>query len=292
MTIRSTGRITASLVTYKHSCESLLPLIDSLATDPQIAAWVVVDNGATHDLDLAQELQECVEARGGLFIADANHGFGAGHDQGFEALRKVDADFHLFINPDISFSEDVLGKLVEVLDAHPEIGRVMPRVVYPDGRLQRLNKLLPTPFDLFGRRFLPGALREFVYSRFSNHELRGSYDIVFPNVPFLSGCFILARRAVFEQAGGFDKRYFMYLEDCDLSRSMQQICGNLYWPHVTIAHGHARGAHKNLKLTLVALKSSVLYFNKWGWFFDAKRSRINREAVKRYRELTGPAAKK
>jgi GT2 family glycosyltransferase len=275
----NSGRVTASLVTYKQTSEELAPLVQSLRDSSQIAAWIVVDNSAEEMPKAAAALRQYIEESGGVYCASANLGFGAGHNRGFQSLRDCQADLHLFVNPDITFSSDVVSTLISVMDNHPNVGRVMPKVVYPDGRLQRLNKLSPTPFDLFFRRFLPDSLLKAVYRDEANYELPNSYDSVVLNVPFHSGCFIFMRRSIFEVAGSFDERYFMYLEDADLSRTTQRFADNLYWPFVTVIHGHERGAHKNLKLTWVAMRSSVLYFNKWGWLFDRERTRMNRIAL-------------
>jgi len=281
MNTRNSGRVTVSLVAYEHPAEELRPLLELLERDPQVAAWIVVDNSAFESPEIAKELEEYVVAHGGRYLASSNVGFGSSHNRGFKALAGTPADVHLFVNPDIFYETGTLEQLVRVLDENPDVGRVMPKILYPGGRLQTLNKLLPTPFNLFGRRFLPGFLLNTVFRKAeTNYEMEGAYDHVFRNVPFLSGCFVFLRRSLFETVGGFDERYFMYLEDAELTRVSGHVADSLYWPEVTIIHGYERGAHKNLRLTWIALRSSVAYFNKWGWFFDRERRRLNQAALR------------
>ena len=82
----------------------------------------------------------------------------------------------------------------------------------------------------------------------------------------LSGCFMFMRSSVLEKVGIFDERFFMYMEDLDLSRriSDQFICR--YYPFVVICHEHKKSSFKMNKLFFVHMFSAIQYFNKWGWF--------------------------
>ena len=63
-----------------------------------------------------------------------------------------------------------MKKLIIYMNKYSEVGLVMPRVLYPNGELQYLCKLLPTPFDLLFRRFLPW--RRYVEKKNEKYELR------------------------------------------------------------------------------------------------------------------------
>ncbi len=272
--------LTASLVCYKTpvaELESLFRLLrDSL--DSRIT-WVMVDNAAEEDAAAAGPLQAAVERHGGRYLPSANVGFGAAHNLALRALDATDAAYHLMVNPDILFEADVLAELLRVMDERPEVVRVMPRVRFPDGREQHLCKLLPTPADFALRRFLPGALQGLVQGRLDRYELKGLGDGPSTAVPFLSGCFVLARWSVLRAIGGFDDRYFLYMEDVDLCRRMRTHGPLLYWPAVHVTHGYHRGSHVSTRLMLAHLRSCVTYYNKWGWFRDADGQRVNRAAL-------------
>jgi GT2 family glycosyltransferase len=78
-----------------------------------------------------------------------------------------------------------------------------------------------------------------------------------------------------KKAGLFDEQFFLYTEDADLTRRIQKYYRTVFFPHVTIYHHHARGSYKDPRLMLYNIISAIKYFNKWGWFFDAERDRIN-----------------
>lgn len=83
---------------------------------------------------------------------NANIGFGAAHNIIMRDISKL-GKYHLVLNPDIRFENGVLEKLYHFMEENPNIGNCMPRIVYPDGNLQYLCKLLPTPRDWIIRCF-------------------------------------------------------------------------------------------------------------------------------------------
>ena len=109
--------------------------------------------------------------------------------------------------------------------------------------------------------------------------LDSGYDHVM-NVPFLSGCFMFLRVSALKQIGLFDERFFMYGEDIDLSRRMHKCFKTLYYPDVTIIHHHEAASYKSLKMMFVHIRNIIKYFNKWGWFFDSERRKVNKIAIR------------
>jgi len=171
-------------------------------------------------------------------------------------------DYHLVCNPDVELGPGTLPGLYELLESQPDIGLCGPRVVGTDGQLHYLCKRLPTVFDLAIRRFAPET---WFAQRRAWYEMRDqSYDAPMEPI-FVSGCFMFFRSSVLSRLDGFDERYFLYLEDLDLSRRAATAARNYYAPHVQIVHGHARGAHKSLRLLRYFGVSLIRYFNKWGW---------------------------
>ena len=99
-------------------------------------------------------------------------------------------------------------------------------------------------------------------------------------VPNLSGCFLFVRSSLFLRLGGFDERYFMYLEDVDLVRRFGDISKTIYNPLIYIKHNYAKGSYRNSLLLKYHIISAILYFNKWGWFFDETRKNRNLKVLK------------
>lgn len=196
------------------------------------------------------------------------------------AIRRsieLGAQYHAVINPDIYWEGDVAKPLAGFMDKQEDCGLVMPKVLYPNGNVQYLCKLLPTPMDLFGRRFIPfNAYQEKHDAWFELHHT--GYDKVM-EVPSLSGCFMFMRVETLKQVGGFDERFFMYAEDLDLCRRIGEVSKTIFYPEVSIYHEYEKGSYKNRKLLKYHICSVVKYFNKWGWIFDKKRTMANRKCV-------------
>ena len=184
------------------------------------------------------------------------------------------------MNADVLVKAEDLDYLHDFMKHNPQVGLVMPKVVYPDGRLQYLCKLLPTPLDVFGRRFLP---QKWFAKRNRRYELRDSgYDKMM-NVPYLSGCFMFMRTEAVLKARLFDERYFMYPEDIDLTRTIHRDYLTVFLPDVTIVHDHERGSYKSWRLLWIHIVNMCRYFNKWGWFIDKERRLMNQLTLEQFK---------
>lgn len=203
-----------------------------------------------------------------------NRGYGKAHNIALKATIEEGIPYHLVVNTDISFDPDILEQLLAVMEAHTEVGLLMPKVQYPDGKTQYLCKRLPTPLDMFARRFLPHRLAE---KRNYEYELRWTgYDKPM-NVAYLSGCFMLLRTEAIKEVGLFDERFFMYPEDIDLTRRIHRKYLTLFYPFCTITHNHARASYHSWQMTKVHIQNMCRYFQKYGWLFDDERRKVNRE---------------
>lgn len=266
MGTRVNMEITASIVLYENDIEELRKAITSCLASPLIQKLFLIDNSRTDRLkQLAQDPRT-------FYIHNSrNIGFGAAHNV---AIRQITSDYHLIINPDICFSADVTKSLAAFMETNHDVGTVMPKILYNGGEIQRLCKLLPSPLNLFGRRF--AGKSKWGQALDASYELYDfGYDYVL-DVPNLSGCFIFARTSLLKQLDGFDTRYFMYLEDVDLIRRIGQHARTVFYPYVHVYHGYRKESYANGKLMRIHILSAIKYFNKWGWFFDADRKKINK----------------
>ncbi|MBV8281626.1 MAG: glycosyltransferase family 2 protein [Candidatus Eremiobacteraeota bacterium] len=255
-------------------------MFEELAEDPAIASWAVVNNGGAADAcALAASL-------GGICLNPGhNLGFGAAHNVALRCLNPDGAPYHVILNPDIHLEDNTFADLAEVMDANPQVGLLMPRILYPDGSTQFLCKLLPAPVDLLLRRFAPDVVKQLARNRIATFDLR-NFDYESPvSVPSLSGCFMFTRRSVLDSIEGFDERFFLYMEDVDLCRRMAEKSELLYWPNVIVKHEHQMTSYKSFRVLLLHLQSAVAYFNKWGWFTDSTREKANQMAIARLRAM-------
>lgn len=203
-----------------------------------------------------------------------NLGYGAGHNVAIRKIINI-STFHFILNPDIKFTPSTIPSILKFMESDPTIGHVMPQIVYPDGEIQYLCKLIPNPIDLFARKFLPAFLKPILTARMNQFELRDTGYQTTMDVPYLSGCFMALRLEALKQVGLFDERFFMYPEDIDLTRRIAELYRTTYFPEAKVIHSHARESYQNFRMLWVHISNMVTYFNKWGWVFDSNRAKIN-----------------
>ncbi len=265
-------RISCSVVSYKNKPAQIAQVLRSVAASQLNIDLYLVDNSPDDQLAVVAQI-----FRANYIHLPNNPGFGAGHNVAIRHAFEHGSTYHLILNPDIHFSSGILQTLVSYMESQPDIGLIMPRVRYPDGQEQYLCKLLPSPVDLLMRRFFPNQYRK--SGRLARYELHASHYDQIMDVPNLSGCFMLLRSAILRRVGIFDERFFMYLEDVDLSRRIGEISRTVYFPHVTLIHEYVKGSYNNSKLLFSHIRSAIKYFNKWGWFVDVEREQINRRVL-------------
>ena len=186
-----------------------------------------------------------------------NLGFGGGHNY---ILEMLESKYHAIVNPDIILEEDAFSELISFMDDE-SIGMCVPRLVDEEGNLLGVYRRELTVWDMFIRMFLKGAFKK----RQAYHTMQDmDYTKVF-DVPFAQGSFLLIRTELFKQLKGFDERFFLYMEDVDLCKRLNQISRLCYCPHATVIHKWEKGSHKNGKLFKLHVQSMISYFCKWGW---------------------------
>jgi len=268
--------INISIVLYKNKIRQLTNTIQNILKSKFIKRLYLIDNSPTDKLKGFCRLSKQIKYK----FNNNNLGFGKAHNIAIRKSIDENVKYHLVLNPDIYLAEGILEELYDFMERNPNTGLVMPRVLYPDGKIQYLCKLLPTPFDLFGRRFLNrGPFKKYIKKRNEMYELRFTGYNKIMEVPYLSGCFMFIRTEVLKKVGLFDERFFMYLEDTDLSRRIHRVAKTIYYPYVHIYHEHQKGSYKNLKLLKIHIESAIKYFNKWGWLDDPEREAINRKIL-------------
>jgi GT2 family glycosyltransferase len=267
-------QVSGSIVAFKNSSAQIASAIRSFLSSSISLNVTVIDNSPTDNLR-----QVVAEAGAEYCFNGRNVGFGAGHNV---AIRKYSgvSEYHLILNPDVSFGPDVLPALYQFMQCNPDVGLVMPRVLYPSGEEQVLSKLLPTPLDLLIRRF-GGPLGRSLFRAKMDRYLLNGVDLTRPRVvPSLSGCCMMVRTSIFQTKGVFDERYFMYMEDVDLCRRIGEVSKTMYFPDVHVFHEYQKGSYHNWLLTKYHISSAWNYFGKWGWFIDKTRDELNRKALR------------
>ena len=267
--------LTLSIVLYRTSTEDLRLCFDSLGRFKGNLYLYLVDNSPTDALR-----EECPSNLRHEYIhLPGNPGYGSAHNVAICKAQVLGCRYHLVLNADISFSTDVLTPMLDHMEHSPQIGQMMPKILSLDGTVQHLCKLVPTPSDLLWRRFSGKQVKASSKQRFELH-MSGYDKIMF--VPYLSGCFMLLRQSALKEVGLFDERYFMYPEDIDLTRRIAERYETIFFPEVSVTHGHGAASYKSFKMLLVHAYNLIKYFNKWGWLSDPSREKLNRKTLDQF----------
>ncbi len=244
--------ITASIVLFNNDFEILKKTVNSFLNTSIKKKLYLIDNSNTNKLETFFKAPE-IEY---LFVGK-NIGFGAAHNL---VIEKISSDFHLILNPDIVFSSSIISSLINELYENPNVAFVTPKVLYPSVKPQYICRKHPTLFDLLNRKL------KISKEQFFNREYRDR-DLQKPFYPdFIHGCFMLFKTTDFKNLKGFDERFFLYMEDADICRRIDEIGKKkLYYPKVEIIHHHQQGSSKSLKLFIIHTSSAIKYFLKWGF---------------------------
>ena len=172
-----------------------------------------------------------------------NAGFGAANNL---ALKQATGEFLLLLNTDAFAAPGAVAALVEYLKAHPKAGIAGPRLLNADGSLQRSCYRYPSPV----RAWLENTGLSGLLAR---HPVFGDYSAWAHDkeqaVEWVIGACLLVRREAYEQAGGFDEAFFMYQEETDWQKRVQN-CGweIAFTPSAVVTHlGGASGASAQAK---------------------------------------------
>ncbi len=242
-----------SVVTVTYSPGKYLgQFLRSLPSATHKGAYVVLaDNGSTDGVpEQAAKETDWVE----FFPTGANLGYGGGMNAGVRRLEdlrakgKVDPEFVLISNPDVTFREGAIDTLIECARRWPNAAAVGPRIVEPDGSNYPSARAIPTLETGIGH-----ALFSVVWpSNPWTKAYRDDADMTRERTAgWLSGSCVLVRWDAFETIGGFDERYFMYMEDVDLGdRFSRAGYVNVFCPESLITHekGHSTAAHSDKML--------------------------------------------
>lgn len=250
--------ITASIVVYKEKTNELQKAINSFLNSPHAKKLYIIDNSPTNKIEKHISHKKPIE----YIFTGKNMGFGKGHNLVIDKIKN-NSDYHLILNPDVSFNPSIFDSLLEVLDSNPEVAMIAPKVLFPDRSFQNSCRRFPTIKELIGRS-LP-----MLSPLFKSRIEKGKYKDVDLSVPlfadYLTGCFHLYKTDDFIKINGFDERYFLYMEDVDICKKIDQAGKKkMYYPKEEIVHVLKKGSSKKIHLFFRHVISAIKYFNKWG----------------------------
>ncbi len=229
---------------------------------------VYVDNASTDPISVGFLEQADRDGRLKLVKSLKNLGFAGGNNL---AVKNSSGDFIFILNPDTAVYPDTLQKMVEFFerDDGRRTGILGPQLVYADGTIQESCRRDMGIMDLAIKRtflrHLPGfknRLAKYLMSDFDHGKTQ--------KVELLTGAAMMLPRAVFDRVGGFDDRYFLFMEDFDLCKKVRRAGYDIvYYPEAKVEHYHKRLSGGNFftmltkKVFWLHVESATKYFWKW-----------------------------
>ncbi|WP_228041687.1 glycosyltransferase family 2 protein [Planktothrix mougeotii] len=195
-----------------------------------------------------------------LLPSPVNGGFSAGNNLGIKA---IEAEAYLLLNSDTIVRPGALSSLLHAWKTHPEAGLISPRLEWPDSTPQISCFRYHSPLS----QLIDAAATGMITKLFQQYDV----PMEVSNTPYqpqwTSFACVLIRREVIEQIGFMDEGYFMYFDDVDYCRRVNQAGWQiLHWPEARVVH--LRGGSGSVKLDMAARRRprSYLYASRSRYF--------------------------
>lgn len=257
-------RLLLIFVVYHSSSEEVKRLsacLDQL--EPFVGYGLVIN-----DYQPGEPAERLCKAAKFVVKDDKNLGYGRAMNLGVQ--RALELGIHPLwigaLNTDLSWKPQTFDTLLDWLEQHDDVVLAVPAITGERGETEKLCKLDPSILALLSRRFWLDCLKPRWLKAYDRRYVMAGCDLGdVLDVPYLSGCCMLIRLQAYEFVQGFDERFFLYLEDADLTRKLRAVGRCVHLPIASVQHQWGRGNHRSLKLTWVNLVSAWIYFQKWGW---------------------------
>lgn len=249
--------LTIVIVSYntRDMLQDCLHALPAAAQGLTVETWVI-DN---HSPDASAGMVDA-EFPGVRLIANANNpGFARANNQ---ALKQARGRHVVILNPDTEAEPNSLTRMVEYLDANPDVGAVGPRLLNTDGSLQRNGRPFPTPW----REFIGhSGLRRLNARAYDDEYEYGRYDFEQTwETDYLMGACIMVPQRVMAQVGMLDEDFFMFYEEVEWCWRIRKAGYKvMYLPAARVVH-HWMGSvrQQNRAMTAHLFQSALLYHRK------------------------------
>jgi GT2 family glycosyltransferase len=231
-------RTVAITVDY-NGAEDALACVEAVSKlQPEPPLLIVVDNGTTSENQ--EELKRGIEGRPGVMLmrSEENLGWGRGNNLAIRwALENTECEFIYLLNSDTVAEPDSLRLLEEALDEDPEAGVSCPLIYSRDVDGGEVIWFAGGEINWF-----KGSVRHLGYRCPPTHPAASQRTYS----EFATGCSLLIRRAVLDEVGGYDSRYFLYEEDVEFSLRITRAGHKiLFLPEARVFH-RVQGSHREV----------------------------------------------
>ena len=254
-------RLLLVFVAYHPSADEVACLRQCLEKLPSQIGYAL----AVNDYISGEPIADLAPGADHVMLNSDNPGYGRAVNRLVRSLT-IEPSFLGVLNTDLCWEEGMFSHLLRMMESSDDLVLAVPQIVDPSGEPQQLCKRNPTVLALLSRRFVPRWLKPMWLRRYDRWFVMADHDQNQPiESTYLSGCCMVIRSDAFRHIGGFDERFFLYLEDADLTRSLAAVGRCLHLPDVSVTHGWGRGNYRSLRLMFVNFVSAWIYFRKWGW---------------------------
>jgi GT2 family glycosyltransferase len=256
-------KMDVSVIVVSYNTIHLLPEMMSKMQQASagLAVETIIIDNASSDESVRLIREKYADCQ--LIVNAKNVGFGRANNQ---ALPFIKGQYVLLLNTDAFVAPDTLTKTIAYMDAHENCGILGVRLVGRDDEAQASARFFPSPWRIFLKRtnlikFLPGARVTEVFE---------DGDVEPKHCDWVPGCYYLIRKAVIDQVGLFDPRYFLYCEELDHCFAAKKAGWDVVcYPDTTVVHIGGESAKfdgtitKNgRQLEALGIESELLYFRK------------------------------
>lgn len=234
-----------SVIIVTYNCEEFIrKCINSTKKYlPKDSEIIVIDNSSTDKTgEILEEFKDSIK----LISSESNLGFGKACNK---AAKEALGEYLFLLNPDTEIIRPIFEELIEFYKSKTDLGILAPKLIMPNGNIQPSVMNLPT---------VTKAFKEFILNQ------KNSYLPFYPKeenptkVECAFGAAWLISRKLYENLGGFDERYFLYYEDIDMCRKMNENKKTIYYyPKASILH-LVGGVKSDQKYSL-NFNSSIIY---------------------------------
>jgi GT2 family glycosyltransferase len=221
------------------------------------AEIIVVDNNSPDDsCKMVKELFPKVK----LIANKSNDGFSKGNNIG---AKQAQGEYLCILNPDTVVAEDTFTKLIKFAETLPDLGILGCKLIDGKGEfLPESKRNIPTPLVSIQKLF--GYAKPY-YANHLNPDETGK-------VSMLVGAFMIIKKSIYQEVGGFDEDYFMYGEDIDLSyKILKAGYQNYYNSETTVIHFKGESTLKDKTYAKRFNGAMKLFFEKHfkpNWLFN------------------------
>jgi hypothetical protein len=189
-------------------------------------------------------------------------------------IKKAKGRYILLLNPDTTFSDNALLKVMNFMDEHKEVGVSACKLLNPDGSVQDSCRRFPNPLAIFVRGF--GLERYFGECKFYKRYLMADFDHEeIREIDWALGAFLFVRREVIDEVGLLDEKYPLYHEDTDWCFRIKKKGWKIYYlPFISITHHYLRTSAKSF-----ISKRKMLHFISICRFFYKHSFRMLKDSL-------------